>query len=125
MTSDHHSSSVELYSDSRCDHQDFESSRYNNQMAMNNTPCSSNMVQTSSSSSLDHMGRKRDGKWSQFLSKDAFNSFSSFPNQGAIPYPPSKVSIVTLNLLLLYVLSLILRLMHTHTCDTSLVPTVR
>ncbi|XP_004289565.1 PREDICTED: NAC domain-containing protein 86 isoform X2 [Fragaria vesca subsp. vesca] len=93
MTSDHHSSSVELYSDSRCDHQDFESSRYNNQMAMNNTPCSSNMVQTSSSSSLDHMGRKRDGKWSQFLSKDAFNSFSSFPNQGAIPYPPSKVDI--------------------------------
>ncbi|KAM5558286.1 NAC domain-containing protein 54 [Rosa sericea] len=91
LTSDHHSSSVELYSDSRGD-QDFESSRYNNQMAMN-TPCSSNMVHTSSSSSLDHMGRKRDGKWTQFLSKDAFNSFSSFPNQGAIPYRPSKVDI--------------------------------
>ncbi|KAK9950723.1 hypothetical protein M0R45_006197 [Rubus argutus] len=93
LTSDH-SSSVELYSEGRCD-QDFESSGYNNnnnQMAMN-IPCSSNLVHTSSSPSLDHMGRKREGKWTQFLSKDSFNSLSSFPNQGAIPYPPSKVDI--------------------------------
>ncbi|CAB4302244.1 unnamed protein product [Prunus armeniaca] len=88
LTSDH-SSSVELYSDGgRCE--DFESSSY--PMQMNACSSSPNFVHTSS---LD-MARKRDGKWTQFLSKDAFNcssSFSSFPNHGNVPYPPSKVDI--------------------------------
>ncbi|KAM1718302.1 hypothetical protein ACFX11_026031 [Malus domestica] len=91
LTSDHSSSVNELYSDGgRCE--DFESSSYPMQM---NNACSSspNFVHTNS---LDDMGRKRDGKWTQFLSKEAFNcssSFSHISTHGNIPYPPSKVDI--------------------------------
>lgn len=93
LTSDH-SSSVELYSDGgRCE--DFESSSY--PMQMNACSSSPNFVHTSS---LD-MARKRDGKWTQFLSKDAFNcssSFSSFPNHGNVPYPPSRVLLISVSI---------------------------
>ncbi|CAN6572665.1 unnamed protein product [Malus baccata var. baccata] len=91
LTSDHSSSVNELYSDGgRCE--DFESSSYPMQM---HNACSSspNFVHKNS---LDDMGRKRDGIWTQFLSKEAFNcssSFSPFPNHENISYPPSKVDI--------------------------------
>jgi hypothetical protein len=82
LTSDH-SSSIELYSEGRCE--DLESSDYR----MPYDSFSPNMV---AGSSLDINGT-RDGKWMQFLSEDAFNNFTPppFPNYGTVSYPPSKV----------------------------------
>lgn len=90
-----HSSSIEIYSDGRCD-PDFESSNYSMQPDSCSVP-----VLHRSSSHLDHViaERFRDANRScnpHFLSHhdDAFNSFissPSFPNYGNMPYPPSKV----------------------------------
>ena len=82
LTSDH-SSSIELYSEGRCE--DLESTDY--RMPYDNS-CSPNMV---AGSSHDISGT-RDGKWMQFLSEDAFNfTPPPFPNYGTVSYPPSKV----------------------------------
>ncbi|XP_065858223.1 NAC domain-containing protein 54 [Euphorbia lathyris] len=88
-----HSSSIELYSEGRCD--DFESSNYNmpiDQMCSPNMPNSSPLVHHPH----HHLPESRDhGKWKQYLSEDAFtfSSSQSFSPYGSIPYPPSKVDI--------------------------------
>lgn len=83
------SSSIELYSDGRCD--DFESSNYQMQL----DTCSPSML-TRSSSPLDHMiNNRRDVRWSHshFPCEDPFNFTNpSFSNCGNISCnPPSKV----------------------------------
>ncbi|KAG6660012.1 hypothetical protein I3843_03G071100 [Carya illinoinensis] len=86
LTSEH-SSSIELYSEGRCD-QDLESSDY----PMQHDSFSPHM-QTGSSHELS--GTRSDGKWMQFLSEDAFNFTppAPFPNYGTVSYPPPKVDI--------------------------------
>ncbi|XP_030506735.2 NAC domain-containing protein 54 [Cannabis sativa] len=90
MTSDH-SSSIEIYSDGRCD--DFESNNY------------SMLPPDTCSAPKSMMQRYRpeyhhSHKWTNFLSNDDnFNynfgttSTSSFQNLGGISYPPSKVDV--------------------------------
>ncbi|KAK9284632.1 hypothetical protein L1049_023808 [Liquidambar formosana] len=82
--SSNHSSSIDLYSEGRCD--DLESSDY----PIPFDTCSPN---TMNGYSLD-MNGTRDGKWMQYLSNEAFSSTTpSFPNYGSISYPSSKVDI--------------------------------
>ena len=86
ITSDQ-SSSIELYSEGRGE--DLDSSNY---LVPMDTCSPLNM---GNDTSLNINGGTRDhGKWSQFLSEDPLLSLptsSSFPNYGAITYPPSKV----------------------------------
>ncbi|XP_035544159.1 NAC domain-containing protein 86-like isoform X1 [Juglans regia] len=85
LTTDH-SSSIELYSEGRCD-QDLESPDYPMQY-----DSFSPHMQTGSSHEIS--GTRSDGKWMQFLSKDAFNLTppAPFPNYGT-HVDPSKVDI--------------------------------
>ncbi|EEF35791.1 hypothetical protein RCOM_1603380 [Ricinus communis] len=83
-----HSSSIELYSEGRCE--DFESSNY--QM-----PIDTSSPSIPNGSPLHHhLDQTRDhGKWKPFIPEDpfSFSSSPSFSNYGSIPYPPSKVDI--------------------------------
>lgn len=84
LTSDH-SSSIELYSEGRCE--DLESSDF----TMPYDSCPPNMI---TGSSLDTSGTI-DGRWMQFLSDDAFNfTPPPFPNYGSVSYPPSRVKFI-------------------------------
>ncbi|PON75011.1 NAC domain containing protein [Parasponia andersonii] len=81
-----HSSSMEIYSDGRCD--DFESSNY--PIVPPDTCSAPTMKQRFRS---DHAN-----KWTQFLSHDdtlnaSFGASQSFQNYGSISYPPSKVDV--------------------------------
>ncbi|KAL5570718.1 hypothetical protein UlMin_020315 [Ulmus minor] len=90
LASEHSSTNIEIYSDGRCE--DFESSNY---PMMQPETCSAAMFNRSTFDHVNqHHGRSQDGKWTQFLSDDAFNfATPSFPNYGTISYPPSKVDV--------------------------------
>ncbi|KAA8530719.1 hypothetical protein F0562_005347 [Nyssa sinensis] len=78
-----HSSSMDLYSEGRCE--DLESSDY----PMPLDRCSPNMIH---GPQLDVSGAS-DERWMQYLSEEAFSFTNpSFPNYNAV-YPPSKVDI--------------------------------
>ncbi|XP_022990012.1 NAC domain-containing protein 86-like [Cucurbita maxima] len=77
--------SSELYSEGRCEEP--ESSNY----SMPFDGFQSHQV--NNDCSFDMFGGRREGKWSQFLSQEAFNSAPSLPSYANIPYPPSKVDI--------------------------------
>ncbi|TKY56653.1 NAC domain-containing protein 86 [Spatholobus suberectus] len=88
ITSDQ-SSSIELYSEGRGE--DLDSSNY--LMPMGN--CSPHNVENETSLTING-GTRDHGEWSHFSSEDPslFSlPTSSFPNFGAITYPPSKVDI--------------------------------
>ncbi|XWS75297.1 hypothetical protein CRYUN_Cryun01aG0074200 [Craigia yunnanensis] len=77
-----HSSSLELYSEGRCE----ESSDF----AIPVDTCSPSVLNRSSIGISD----ARDVQWMQSLSEDAFGlTNSSFSNYGTLPYPPSKVDV--------------------------------
>ncbi|KAM7459776.1 hypothetical protein LguiA_005508 [Lonicera macranthoides] len=87
-TASEHSSSVDLYSEGRCE--DMETCDY----PMQSPPCSTNInIQGSPHNNIG--GSTSDGRWMQYLSDEAFNfPNTSFSNYGAaVPYPPSKVDI--------------------------------
>lgn len=86
-TASDHSSSVDLYSEGRCE--DMETCEY----PMQSPPCSTNInIQGSPHNNIG--GSTSDGRWMQYLSDEALNfTNTSFPNYGAaVPYPPSKVN---------------------------------
>ncbi|XP_062107678.1 NAC domain-containing protein 54 isoform X2 [Humulus lupulus] len=90
MTSDH-SSSIEIYSDGRCE--DFESNNYP-MVPADTCSAQTSMMQRCRPDHHPH------NKWTHFLSDDdSFNyNFSttpnsSFQNYGGISYPPSKVDV--------------------------------
>ncbi|XP_021713617.1 NAC domain-containing protein 86-like [Chenopodium quinoa] len=90
MSSDQQSSSIDIYSEGRCD--DFESSAYSVPIERS---CTTNIFaqgHASSSSSHRNMG---DGQWLQYLNDQDDFSFPTpaFHNSGSLPYPPSKVDI--------------------------------
>lgn len=90
MSSDQQSSSIDIYSEGRCD--DFASSEYSVPIERS---CSTNNLargHASSSSSHCNMG---DGQWLQYLNDQDDFSFPTpaFQNRGSLPYPPSKVDI--------------------------------
>ncbi|XP_021297911.1 NAC domain-containing protein 86 [Herrania umbratica] len=78
-----HSSSIELYSEGRCD----ESSDF----AIPLDTCSPSILDRSP---ID-ICESRDVKWMQSLSEDAFGLSNppSFSSYGTLPYPPSKVDV--------------------------------
>ncbi|XP_010105605.2 NAC domain-containing protein 86, partial [Morus notabilis] len=89
-----HSSSIEIYSDGRCD--DFESSNY----PMPPDSMAVSVLHRSASHLNDHAGGRFTSDaniYTQFLShhEDPFNTFSSpsFPNYGSTSYHPSKVDV--------------------------------
>ncbi|CBI27341.3 unnamed protein product, partial [Vitis vinifera] len=83
MSSDH-SSSMELYSEGRCE--DLESSDY----PISLDTCSPSLMNGPSAD----INATRDGKWMQFLSDEAFYfPTPSLPNYGTMSYPPSKVDV--------------------------------
>lgn len=83
MSSDH-SSSMELYSEGRCE--DLESSDY----PISLDTCSPSLMNGPSAD----INVTRDGKWMQFLSDEAFYfPTPSLPNYGTMSYPPSKVDV--------------------------------
>ncbi|KAJ1379305.1 NAC domain [Sesbania bispinosa] len=92
ITSDQSSASIELYTDGRGEV--LESSNY--LMPWDTCSTQLNMNGTNNNNVNINGGTRDNGMWSHFLSEDLLNlptSSSSFPNYGAIPYPPSKVDI--------------------------------
>ncbi|KAI4307708.1 hypothetical protein L6164_030866 [Bauhinia variegata] len=89
ITSDQSSASIELYSEGRCEDLD-QSSDY----LMPLDTCSPHMGASLNINNNTNGAIRDHGKWSQFISEDPFSlPTSSFPNCGAISYPPSKVDI--------------------------------
>ncbi|XP_010694967.2 NAC domain-containing protein 54 [Beta vulgaris subsp. vulgaris] len=92
MSSDQQSSSMDMYSEGRCD--DFDSSAYSVPIER----CSNNNFSRgyASSSSSQHRNNMGDGQWLQYLNDQEGFSFPTptFQNCASnVPYPPSKVDI--------------------------------
>ncbi|CAK9169799.1 unnamed protein product [Ilex paraguariensis] len=84
-TASDHSSSIDLYSEERCEN--LESPNYPRPLAT----CSTSI---NHGSPLHATGSSTDGNWMQYLSEEAFNfNPPPFPNYGTMSFPPSKVDV--------------------------------
>ncbi|XP_027074037.2 NAC domain-containing protein 54 [Coffea arabica] len=98
-TASDRSSSIDPYSEGRCD--DLESFDYsmpsattinNSNYPMQSASCSSNIIHGSPLNNINE--GPSDCRWMQYLSDEAFGfSNPSFPNHAAMSYPPSRVDI--------------------------------
>ncbi|KAL3525089.1 hypothetical protein ACH5RR_013461 [Cinchona calisaya] len=98
-TASDRSSSIDPYSEGRCD--DLESFDYpmpsataanNSNYPMQSASCPSNIIHGSPLNNINN--GPSDNRWMQYLSDEAFSfNNSSFPNHAAISYPPSKVDV--------------------------------